>query len=75
MLKDRVAGIFTAWDEQLRAEMRFIAEEMHLVVERAACLSLAGLRHSGLELKGKKIGVLLSGGNVALPRYLDLIQS
>jgi threonine dehydratase len=56
--------IFTASDAQLVECMRFLAERMKLVVEPTGCLGFAAAREMKSRLKGLRIGVLLSGGNV-----------
>ena len=48
---------------------------MKMVVEPTGVLGLAGLKTCGLNLKGKKCGVIISGGNVDLQRYAKLISS
>jgi threonine dehydratase len=54
--------------------MRFYAERMKIVVEPTGCLSLAGAEHSGLDLKGARVGIIISGGNVDLARYAGLLN-
>ncbi|WP_298929708.1 threo-3-hydroxy-L-aspartate ammonia-lyase [uncultured Ramlibacter sp.] len=73
VIRRDVEAIFTVPDSQLASEMRFYAERMKMVVEPTGCLSLAGARHSGLDLKGARIGILVSGGNVDMSRFSDLI--
>ena len=53
--------------------MRFFAERMKLVVEPTGCLAFAGACHAGLPLAGRRVGVIVSGGNVDLQRYAELI--
>ena len=67
-----VADIFTATDGQLVAAMRFYAERMKMIVEPTGCLSLAGVLHGGVDLKGARVGILISGGNVDLARFAEL---
>lgn len=64
-----VDDILTASDAELVACMRFFAERMKMVVEPTGCLGFAAARQMSDTLKGKRIGVILSGGNVDLPRY------
>ena len=45
-----------------------------VVVEPTACLGLAAARYAGLPIKGTRIGVIVTGGNIDLPRYLRLLQ-
>ena len=47
---------------------------MKIIVEPTGCLSLAGLKNSGLDLKGKRIGVIITGGNVDMVKYAELIK-
>ena len=47
---------------------------MKILVEPTGCLGLAGAKNCGLNLKGKKVGVIISGGNVDLSRYAELIK-
>ena len=53
--------------------MRFFAERMKLVVEPTGCLGLAAARAMGSELKGQRVGVIISGGNVDLDRFSTLL--
>jgi threonine dehydratase len=64
-----VDDILTVTDEQLVDCMRFFAERMKLVIEPTGCLGFAAARQMSSQLKGKRIGVILSGGNVDLARY------
>ena len=75
IIRREVDDIVTATDEQLVEAMRFFAERMKLVVEPTGCLGFAGARHAGLPIQGQRVGVLLSGGNIDLPRYSELLGS
>ena len=68
-----VTDIVTASDAQLVDCMRFYAERMKLVVEPTGALSLAGARFGGVDTRGARVGVLVSGGNVDLGRYAQLL--
>ncbi|WCM91472.1 threo-3-hydroxy-L-aspartate ammonia-lyase [Acidovorax sp. NCPPB 2350] len=61
--------VVTVADAQLAEALRFFAERMKLVVEPTGALALAGARHGGLDLRGARVGIVISGGNVDLPRY------
>jgi threonine dehydratase len=69
IIKRDVTDILTATDEQLVACMRFFAERMKMVVEPTGCLGFAAARAIKDQLKGKRIGVIVSGGNVDMERY------
>jgi threonine dehydratase len=71
-----VSGIVTVSDAQLVAAMRFFAERMKTVVEPTGCLGAAALfeRAEGLpDLRGARVGVILSGGNVDVRRLGELL--
>ncbi|HEY6133759.1 MAG TPA: threo-3-hydroxy-L-aspartate ammonia-lyase [Rubrivivax sp.] len=73
-----VRGIVTVSDAQLVAAMRFFAERMKIVVEPTGCLGAAALFGSaaGLpDLRGRRVGVILSGGNVDLKRFGELLAA
>jgi threonine dehydratase len=74
-----VSNIFTVSDEEIIECMKFVGEKMKMVVEPTGMLGLAGLRTcvqtQDLDLKGKRCGVVISGGNVDLKRYSKLISS
>ena len=68
-----VNDILTVSDEELVACMRFFAERMKIVVEPTGCLGFAAARRMKEQLKGKKVGVLISGGNIDLGRFASLL--
>jgi threonine dehydratase len=61
-----VSDIVTVSDAQLRAQMRFFATRMKIVVEPTGCLAAAAALNGSLPLRGRRVGVVVSGGNVEL---------
>ncbi|MGY2048585.1 threo-3-hydroxy-L-aspartate ammonia-lyase [Methylobacterium sp. JK268] len=73
IIRREAAGIVTVSDAQLVAAMRFFVERMKLVVEPTGCLAAAAAFEGVVPVAGKRVGVVLSGGNVdpaALARHL-----
>ena len=71
-----VSGIVTVSDEQLVRAMRLFAERLKVVVEPTGALGAAALleRVAGLpDLRGRRVGVILSGGNVDVARFASLL--
>ncbi|HJV70864.1 threo-3-hydroxy-L-aspartate ammonia-lyase [Ideonella sp.] len=66
--------VVTASDAQLVGAMKFFAGRMKLVVEPTGCLGAAAVMNGALDVRGKRVGVVLSGGNVDLPRFAELID-
>ncbi len=58
---------------QLVSSMRFFAERMKIVVEPTGCLAAAAALEGVMDLKGRRVGVILSGGNVDVARYASLL--
>jgi threonine dehydratase len=75
IIRRDVEDVLTATDAQLVEAMRFFATRMKLVVEPTGCLGFAAARGMGKALAGKRVGVILSGGNVDLPRLCELVGS
>lgn len=69
IIRNNVDDILTATDEELISAMQFYAQRMKMIVEPTGCLSLAVARQFGDKLKGKKIGIIISGGNVDIAQY------
>jgi threonine dehydratase len=73
IIRRDVDDIVTASDAHLVEAMRFFAERMKLVVEPTGCLGFAGACHACLPLKGRRVGILVSGGNIDLATYATLL--
>lgn len=73
IIRRDVHDIVTASDAQLVDSMRFYASRMKMIVEPTGCLSLAGAQHGGAALAGSRVGILISGGNVDLARFAELV--
>ena len=69
----RVSDIVTVSDAQLLEAMAWFAERMKLVLEPTGVLAAAAVFSGQLALTGKRVGVILSGGNVDLARYAALL--
>ncbi|MBA0172701.1 threo-3-hydroxy-L-aspartate ammonia-lyase [Pectobacterium versatile] len=69
LIRQNVDDILTVTDDDLIDAMRFYAERMKIVVEPTGCLSFAAARNLKESLRGKRIGIIISGGNVDISRY------
>ena len=72
VIRRDVSDVLTATDAQLVQGMHFFAERMKMIVEPTGCLGFAGARHGGVDIAGKRVGILISGGNVDLARFAQL---
>lgn len=69
IIRRDVTDVLTVTEDEILAAMRFLAERMKLVVEPSGCLGLAAVRQMGDALRGQRVGIVLSGGNVDLARF------
>ena len=75
IIQRHVHALVTVSDAQLVDSMRFMAAYLKLVVEPTGCLGLAALRAMGTQLQGQRVGVILSGGNIDMPRFCALLSA
>ena len=73
IIRRDVDDILTATDDELLQCMRFFAERMKIVVEPTGCLGFAAARRMQDELRGKKVGILVSGGNIDLAKLSSFL--
>lgn len=74
IVRENVDDMVTVSDDELVRAMRFVWERMKLVVEPTGVLGLAAVLHDRIPVAGKRVGVILSGGNVDLDRALELFR-
>ena len=64
LIQRYVHDIETVGDDELRQQMRFLVEQMKIWVEPTGCLAAAAAMRQRSDLQGKRVGVVLSGGNI-----------
>ena len=75
IIRELVEGILTASDDEMRRAMAFLASRMKIVVEPGGAIAFAALLHGHVpDVQGKKVGIVLSGGNVDPDRFGALIS-
>lgn len=74
IIRDHVERIVTVSDEDIVDAMRLVWERMKLVIEPSAAVPLAALVSGQFEAKGRRIGIVLSGGNVDLKKVGPLFR-
>ena len=55
--------------------MRFVWERMKIIIEPSSAVAIAPLLNGTVEAKGKRIGVIISGGNVDLTNFFELLET
>jgi threonine dehydratase len=75
IIRRDVSDILTVSDAQLIDCMRFFFARMKIVVEPTGCLAFAAVRALGRQLAGRRVGVIISGGNVDVERMTALFST
>lgn len=73
IIKRDVDEIVTVSEETILEAMRTIWERMKIVVEPSAAVPLGALLSGKVDVSGKRIGIILSGGNVDLSKLSDFL--
>jgi len=68
-----VSDVVTVSDDALKRAMRFFAQRMKIVVEPTGCLGAAAAFEQVVDVRGRRVGVIVSGGNVDLVQYAALL--
>lgn len=66
IIREKLDGIITAKEETIISAMRMIWERMKIIIEPSAAVPLAAVIENKYLFKGKKVGLIISGGNVDL---------
>ncbi|MBV9698104.1 MAG: pyridoxal-phosphate dependent enzyme [Gammaproteobacteria bacterium] len=66
IIRERLADILTVSDEAIVAAMRELWEVLKVLVEPSAAVPYAAVRNGLPALKGRRVGIILSGGNLDL---------
>jgi len=67
------AGVVTVTDEEVREAMRFAFARLKLVIEPSGAAALAAVMTGKADVRGKRVGVTISGGNVDASTFARLI--
>jgi threonine dehydratase len=65
--------VLTVDDDEIVSAMRFLFERVKLAVEPSGACALAALLAGKLDIRGLRVAVVLSGGNVDAARFADLV--
>ena len=68
IIRDHVTGIITVSEASIVDAMRLIWERLKLIIEPAAAVAVAALLAQPDEFEGRRVGIILSGGNVDLDK-------
>jgi threo-3-hydroxy-L-aspartate ammonia-lyase len=75
VISQRVDQIVTVTESEIIDAMRFIWERIKIVVEPSGAVPVAALLSAKLDVRGRRVGVIVSGGNVDLQAWFQTLAS
>ncbi len=75
LIRKWVREIVLVEELEIIGATRWVWERMKLVIEPSSAAPVAALLNGKVDASGKRVGVILSGGNVALDRFFDMLAS
>jgi threonine dehydratase len=64
ILRDHLEGFFVVDEQEIMEAMRFAFERLKIVIEPSSAVALAPVLRGEQALRGQRVGVVLTGGNV-----------
>ncbi|MFX1345759.1 MAG: pyridoxal-phosphate dependent enzyme [Promethearchaeota archaeon] len=74
IIKQFVDQIVTVTELEIINAMRFLWERMKLIIEPSGAVPLAALLSNKVNAKNKKVGIILSGGNIDMEPFFHLLE-
>jgi threonine dehydratase len=71
IIKTHVADILLVSEDEIKAALRLVYERMKIIIEPSCAVPLAAVLKNSDLFKGKKVGIILTGGNVDLSKFKD----
>ena len=71
IIQAHVADILLVSEDEIKAALRLVYERMKIIIEPSCAVPLAAVLKNANLFKGKKVGIILTGGNVDLSKFKD----
>jgi len=71
IIQAHVADILLVSEDEIKAALRLVYERMKIIIEPSCAVPLAAVLKKPDLFKGKKVGIILTGGNVDLSKFKD----
>ena len=75
IIQKEVKEIITVTDDQIIEALRLVWERMKIIIEPSCAVPLAALLKEKEKFCGKRVGIILSGGNVDLEKVLKMMTT
>jgi len=74
IIRDLVDDIVLVSENEIVNAMRLVFERMKIVIEPSAAVPLGALISGALDAKGRKVGIIVSGGNIDIKNISSIIS-
>lgn len=71
IIKEHVTDIFLVSEDEIKSALKLIYERMKIIVEPSCVVPFAAAIKNKEQFNGKKVGIILSGGNVDLTKFVE----
>jgi threonine dehydratase len=73
-IRDNITGIADAAEDEIAKSMKLIHKIHHIVIEGAAGTAVSALLSGKIDVRGRKVGVVISGGNVDDSKFVGILN-
>ena len=74
IIKHGAERIVEVTDDEIAGAMRLLYRSCHTLVEGAGAAAMAALMQERQRMQGKRIGVIVSGGNIDMPKFAAVLS-
>ncbi|MHA1746440.1 MAG: pyridoxal-phosphate dependent enzyme [Promethearchaeota archaeon] len=74
IIREHVTEIITVSEQEILEAMRLVWERMKLIIEPSSAVPIAAILSEKFDLASRKVGVIISGGNLDLNQFFSLLE-
>ena len=75
VIQKNVDEVVSATEAEMLSALRFVWERFKIIIEPSCAVPVAPVLHRKIDLTGKRVGVIITGGNVDLDPYFDALRA
>jgi threonine dehydratase len=72
-IRNNITGVADATEDEIEKSMALVHKLHHMVIEGAAGTAVSALMSGATRVRGKKVGVIISGGNVDDAKFVKIL--
>ena len=74
LIRNNITGVLSATEEEIKKSMACVHKFHHMVIEGASGTAVAGLLSGRADVRGKRAGVVISGGNADDSKFIKILD-